>query len=159
MPRSVIEPRVRDRARELRKKRTLGEKAMQEYLRSLRPFGARFRRETPIGPYVVDFAWLSARIVIEVDGGSHDLAGRLEHDVRKDAFLRSRGFRIIRVRDSDAIANSESAYTAIEKMLQPHLRNPSPNPSPHLATPERSPGFAKARGGGQERPAIAPRQA
>jgi very-short-patch-repair endonuclease len=130
VPRSVIEPRVRDRARQLRKKKTLGEKAMHEYLRSLRPFGARFRREAPIGPYVVDFAWLSARIVVEVDGASHELQGRSEHDAQKNRFLKSRGFRVFRVRDQDAIANLESAYAPIEEAVRPLLRNPSPSPSP-----------------------------
>jgi very-short-patch-repair endonuclease len=125
MPQSTIAPRVRARARTLRKSRTLGEKAMQEYLRALRPLGAHFRRETPIGPYVVDFAWLSARIVIEVDGASHELPGRAEHDLQKDAFLRSRGFHVIRVRDMDAIANTVSAFAEIEEALQPLLRKPS----------------------------------
>jgi len=126
----VIEPRVRDRARELRKKRTLGEKVMQEYLRAFRPYGARFRRETPIGPYVVDFAWLSARIVVEIDGASHNLRGRSEHDAEKNRFLKSLGFQVIRVRDADAIANLPSAYAAIEEAVRPHLRYPSPSPSP-----------------------------
>jgi very-short-patch-repair endonuclease len=130
MPRSVIEPRVRDRARELRRKKTLGERAMQEYLRAFRPNGARFRRETPIGPYVVDFAWLSARIVIEVDGATHDQAGSAEHDAAKDHFLKSRGFKVIRVRDGDVIANLPSAYASIEEAIQLHLSHPSPNPSP-----------------------------
>ncbi|MGH6925383.1 MAG: endonuclease domain-containing protein [Propylenella sp.] len=126
----MIEQRVRIRAQQLRKSRTLGEKAVQGYLRAFRPYGARFRRETPIGPYVVDFAWLSARIVIEVDGASHDLSGRVDHDLAKDTFLRSRGFRVIRVRDSDAIANVERAFALIEEAVRPHLRNPSPSPSP-----------------------------
>jgi very-short-patch-repair endonuclease len=130
VPRSVIEPRVRHRARELRRKKTLGEKAMQEYLRSFRPYGARFRRETPIGPYVVDFAWLSAKLVVEVDGATHDLAGSIEHDAAKDSFLKSRGFTVIRVRDGDAIANAPHAYAPIEETLRPHLSYPSPSPSP-----------------------------
>jgi very-short-patch-repair endonuclease len=130
VPQSVIEPYVRDRARALRKSRTLGERAMQEYLRAFRPYGARFRRETPIGPYVVDFAWLAARIVIEVDGASHELPDRPEHDRKKDAFLEKRGFLLIRVRDADAIANASRAFAPIEEALRPYLRHPSPSPSP-----------------------------
>ena len=103
---------------------------MQEYLRSFCPFGARFRRETPVGPYVVDFAWLSARIVIEVDGATHDEPGAAEHDAAKDRFLKSRGFKVIRVGDGDAIANLPSAYSSIEEALRPHLSHPSPSPSP-----------------------------
>jgi very-short-patch-repair endonuclease len=103
---------------------------MQQYLRAFRPYGARFRRETPIGPYVVDFAWLSARLVIEVDGATHDLAAAAEHDAAKDSFLKARGFTVIRVKDGDAMANLPSAYASIEEALRPHLRHPSPSPSP-----------------------------
>lgn len=128
MPRSVIEPHVRDRARRLRKAPTEGEKALQAYLRAYRPLGARFRRETPIGPYVVDFAWLSARIVIEVDGASHDLAGRAQADKERDRFLAERGFRVVRIRDADVIGDGVAAFAEIEAALRPHLRCPSPTP-------------------------------
>ena len=122
MPHSEIEPSIRQRARRLRKSRTLGEKAMQDYLRALRPFGAHFRREVPIGPYVVDFAWLSARIVVEVDGASHDLEGRREQDLERDRFLKTQGFKVVRVRDADAIANSGEAFRGIEEVVGPRLR-------------------------------------
>jgi very-short-patch-repair endonuclease len=103
---------------------------MWEYLRGLRPFGARFRREAPIGPYIADFVWLSARIVIEVDGASHDLPGRSEKDRERNTFLNSRGFRVLRVRDADVIANSAAAFGTVEEAIRPHLSCPSPSPSP-----------------------------
>ena len=130
MPHSNIQKRTRSRARKLRKSRTLGEKAMQEYLRALRPLGAHFRREAPIGPYVVDFAWLSARIAVEVDGASHRLPGRAGQDTRRDQFLKSQGFTVIRVNDADAVANAERAFAPIEEAVRPYLKSPSPNPSP-----------------------------
>ncbi len=143
MPHSNIEKRTRSRARKLRKSRTLGEKAMQEYLRALRPFGARFRREVPIGPYVVDFAWLSARIVVEVDGASHRLPGRMEQDAERDRFLKSQGFTVIRVNDADAVANSERAFGPIDEAVRGYLKRPSPNPSPQ--------GGGESRGASQQR--------
>jgi very-short-patch-repair endonuclease len=79
---------------------------------------------------VVDFAWLSARIIIEVDGATHDAAGAAEHDAAKDRFLQSRGFVVIRVRDGDVIANLPSAFAPIEAIVRPHLKYPSPSPSP-----------------------------
>ncbi len=138
MPHSNIEKRTRSRARKLRKSRTLGEKAMQDYLRALRPLGAHFRREAPIGPYVVDFAWLSARIVVEVDGASHRLPGRAGQDARRDDFLRSQGFTVIRVNDADAVANAEKAFAPIEEAVRPYLKSPSPNPSPQGGGESRS---------------------
>ena len=130
MPHSNVEPKVRDRAKRNRKDRTLGEKAVQIYLRSLVPLGAHLRREVPIGPYVVDFAWLSARIVIEVDGASHRLPGRAARDAERDAFLRSQGFRVIRINDADAIGNSPVAFAPIEEALHGRLKTPPLTP-PH----------------------------
>ena len=138
MPHSNINLRVRQRARSLRKKRTLGEKAMQEYLRGLRPFGAHFRREAPIGPYIVDFAWLFARIAIEVDGASHDLPGRTERDLERDAFLRSQGFHVIRLRDTDIIGNSAEAFARVEEVVRPLLS--SPGVVPPLSPPHKGEG-------------------
>jgi very-short-patch-repair endonuclease len=103
---------------------------MRDYLRSLRPYGAHFRREAPIGPYVVDFAWLSARIVVEVDGASHDLPGRAEQDAAKDRFLTSQGFVVCRVRDADVIGNVDSAFSPVEEAVRHYLKTPPPAP-PH----------------------------
>jgi len=160
MPHSDIQPRVRHRARRLRKSRTLGESAMQEYLRALRPLGAHFRREAPIGPYIADFAWLSARILIEVDGASHDLNGRATEDLQRDSFLKSQGFQVIRVRDQGVIANKASAFAAIEDAVRSHLSTPPPArhregsggpPPPHKGEGRRAPAVIdRARVPGEE---------
>ena len=95
MPHSNIELVALKRARRLRSKLTKAERDMWDMLRDVRPYGARFRRETPIGPYIADFAWLSARLVIGVDGDTHEaLAGRSH--VRRDAFLKAQGFTVLR---------------------------------------------------------------
>ncbi len=86
MPHSNIAPQTRTRARALRRELTKAESAMWNMLRDFRPHGARFRRETPIGPYITDFAWLAARIVVEVDGDSHETDHGRRHDVKRDAF-------------------------------------------------------------------------
>ncbi|WP_245317571.1 DUF559 domain-containing protein [Rhizobium sp. N122] len=91
MPHSNITPKTRDTAKCLRRELTKAEAAMWDMLRDLRPYGARFRRETPIGPYIADFAWLSARIIVEVDGDSHETAAGRRHDFARDAFLRDQG--------------------------------------------------------------------
>ena len=103
---------------------------MWKYLQSYRPFGARFRRQTPIGNYIADFAWLSARIVVEVDGISHEMEEQLERDRRKDAFLRREGFEVFRVNDNEVIANLPSAFSAIEQALRSRLGAP-PLAPPH----------------------------
>jgi very-short-patch-repair endonuclease len=142
MPHSRIHPSIRKWAKEHRSDPTWGEREMWKYLQSLRPFGARFRRQTPIGPYIADFAWLAARLVVEVDGASHTLKGQALRDRERDQFLRSQGFRVLRFWDQDVIANSADAFAVIEEAVGPRLRGaflpvaqpgmggPSPTP-PH----------------------------
>ncbi len=150
MAHTRIAPSIRDYARQNRLSPTSGEEEMWKYLRSFRPYGARFRRQAPIGNYIADFAWLSARIVIEVDGATHEQPETLERDRRKQAFLQSQGFQVFRVNDNEVIANSAKAFGEIDAAIRgslstppptpphkgegrgraSHLHNPSPNPSP-----------------------------
>ena len=70
------EGQKRDRARELRRRMTDAERALWRCLRMRQLEGFRFRRQLPVGPYIVDFACLQARLIVEVDGGQHaDAAG------------------------------------------------------------------------------------
>ncbi|MGP9820131.1 endonuclease domain-containing protein [Salinarimonas sp. NSM] len=84
------------RVRELRYDATRQERRMWAALRRLRPAGFHFRRQVPIGPFVVDFACLKARLVLEIDGGHHGEAPHEARDRRRDAYLRREGFRIAR---------------------------------------------------------------
>jgi very-short-patch-repair endonuclease len=137
MPHSNIEPRLREFARRNRLAATLGEKEMWTYLRAFRPYGARFRRQAPIGPYIADFAWLSARLVIEVDGATHQSQEAARRDSRRDAFLRGEGFEVLRVNDSEVIANSPGAFGAIVAAIYRRLKTPPPTP-PHKREGSRS---------------------
>jgi very-short-patch-repair endonuclease len=83
-----------ERARELRNNMTRTEWRVWSRLRNRQVAGYKFRRQFPIGPYFADFACLSARLVIEVDGGEHHGG---ESDQRKTAFLRARGYQVLRV--------------------------------------------------------------
>jgi very-short-patch-repair endonuclease len=103
---------------------------MWTYLHSFRPHGARFRRQAPIGNYIVDFAWLSARIVVEVDGATHEQAEVAARDERKDAFLRGEGFKVFRVNDNEIIANLAGAFSQIDAAIRGRLPSPPPTP-PH----------------------------
>lgn len=101
---------------------------MWDILRDFRPRGARFRRETPIGPYIADFAWLSARIIIEVDGDSHETEGGRRHDARRDAFLQSNGFTVLRFDNDQVLDGPDYVAMTIEDRIQACL----------LALPARS---------------------
>ncbi|MFN3508825.1 MAG: endonuclease domain-containing protein [Allorhizobium sp.] len=122
MPHSNIDPKARKRARSLRSELTKAEREMWDILRDFRPRGARFRRETPIGPYIADFAWLAERIVVEVDGHSHETDDGRKHDQRRDAFMKSQGFKVLRFDNDLVIDNPDHVYLTIEASIAHLLR-------------------------------------
>jgi very-short-patch-repair endonuclease len=83
-----------------------------------RKTGLKFRRQHPVGPYVVDFYCPESRLAIEIDGEAHNRADRPERDERRDAFLTQNGFRILRVaaarilKDPVAAGDAIAAYAA-----------------------------------------------
>jgi len=92
---------------------TDAERRLWRYLR--RHFlGVHFRRQVPIGPYIVDFACLGRKLVIEIDGGQH--MGSAEDEIR-DRWLRERGYRVLRFWNHDVLKNSEGILTVIASEL------------------------------------------
>ena len=91
------------RARELRREMTIPEKLLWGRLRERRCQGLRFRRQQPIGKYVVDFYCDVAKTVIELDGVSH--VGQMERDEERERFLKGMGVRIIRFTNDEVLAN------------------------------------------------------
>jgi very-short-patch-repair endonuclease len=102
------------RARELRAAMTDAERALWRVLRQ-RQLGARFRRQAPIGPYIVDFASLERKLVIEVDGGQH---AESESDAERDVWLRERGFRVLRFWNHEVLTNPVGVAAVILEALQ-----------------------------------------
>ena len=82
-------------ARELRSGSTDTEKVLWSRLRAKRLEGLKFRRQHPIGKYVVDFACLEKKIVIELDGGQHAEPERKEYDRERDNWLEREGYKNI----------------------------------------------------------------
>ena len=116
-----IKPGVRLRARRLRTVPTWTEAKLWERLRKL---NIRIRRQAPIGPYVVDFACLRARLVIEVDGGVHNRMDVALRDLKRDEWLTSQGYGILRI-DSRRIPHDLDAV--ISEIIQAiRLKAPLP---------------------------------
>src|SRR5262249_28475367 len=90
-------------ARELRRQMTLPEVVLWQGLRQGRLAGLRFRRQHPIGPYVLDFYCAAARLAIEVDGAAHDGLAQVQHDERRDAWLAQRGVKVLRFLAKDVL--------------------------------------------------------
>jgi very-short-patch-repair endonuclease len=77
-------------------------------------FGVRFRRQEPIGPYIVDFVCLPKKLIIELDGDSHD---DIRRDLARDAWFHKRGFFVLRI-DNDHIRDDlEGALDLIQQAL------------------------------------------
>jgi very-short-patch-repair endonuclease len=100
-------------ARALRKRLTPQEVKLWVKLRELKQLGFHFRRQAPIGPYIVDFVSFKSRIVIEADGGQHNLPEGTASDQARDGFLRSQGFQVLRFWNSDIDANLDGVMEAI----------------------------------------------
>jgi very-short-patch-repair endonuclease len=88
---------------------TSPERAAWSVLRRLEGLPGPFRRQCPIGPYIVDFVCHAAKLIVEIDGPVHALFGKPEREARRPAWLEADGFRVLRIpgdkaRDPDALA-------------------------------------------------------
>ncbi|MGQ0532869.1 MAG: endonuclease domain-containing protein [Caulobacteraceae bacterium] len=89
-------------ARRLRKNMTESETQLWSALRRMAPERAHFRKQAPIGPFIVDFASHAAKLVVEVDGGAHDAPDVSVRDVERQAWIEGRGYKVLRFR-SEAV--------------------------------------------------------
>jgi len=94
---------------------TDAEQALWHMLRQRQINGLRFRRQVPIDRYIVDFACLEARLVIEVDGGQHSES---QSDKVRDAYLHSQGFRVLRLWNNDVLSNREGVHRTIMETVR-----------------------------------------
>ena len=98
-------------ARKLRRTMSLPEGLLWQQLRQ-RPMGLKFRNQHPIGNIVVDFYCAKSRLVIEINGISHDMGDRSDRDLARDRWLNSLNYRVVRIpaadvlRDPSAVAGS-----------------------------------------------------
>ena len=80
--------------------------------------GRHFRNQSPIGPHVFDFAELSARLLIEVDGGIHDLAEVKQRDEAKVAWALANGFRVLRIPNAYVFGTGDPAMQMVMVALR-----------------------------------------
>ena len=104
------------RARAHRSQATPAERALWSLLRA-RALGAKFRRQHPIGPYIVDFFCCEAALVVEVDGAVHDTPRARERDGARGAFLAECGLRILRLRNDVVLHQPDRALARIRAAL------------------------------------------
>ena len=103
-------------ARRLRRNLSPPEARLWTRLRARAPGMPVFRRQHPVGPYVLDFYCAKALLAVEIDGMSHDTADRPERDARKDAWLRERGIAVMRVPAVDVARQINDVADAIVRL-------------------------------------------
>jgi very-short-patch-repair endonuclease len=120
-----------DNAKSLRRNLTDAEQKLWYHLRAHRFMGRKFKRQKPLGRYVVDFICLEEKLVIELDGGQH--AENLEYDQERDAWLRSQGYTVLRFWNIELMNETESVLEGIRLALSNEVASSktlSPGPSP-----------------------------
>jgi very-short-patch-repair endonuclease len=109
------------RARALRRQSSEAERTLWKYLRGHRLKGFKFRRQVIIDPYIVDFACLEARLIVEADGGQH--VEQMAYDKRRTSYLESIGYRVLRFWNHEILHETQSVLERIESAL-----NNAPSP-------------------------------
>ena len=106
------------RARTLRGNSTDAERLIWAALRGHRMKCPSFRRQAPIGPYIVDFVCHAAALAIEIDGGQHFESRQEQRDARRDAFLASKGLRVLRFSNYDVMSNRAGVLETIAAAVE-----------------------------------------
>jgi very-short-patch-repair endonuclease len=116
-----LSPDLDDFARALRKRSTDAENILWRQLRAKKLLGLKFRRQEPIGRYIVDFVCHEKKVIIEIDGGQHSVDK--EKDQERDHWFKTKGFEVLRFWNNDVLKKTEEILEIIMKTC---LESPSP---------------------------------
>jgi very-short-patch-repair endonuclease len=114
-------------AKILRSNQTFAEQKLWYFLRAHRFMGKKFKRQKPIGRYVVDFVCVEEKLVIELDGGQH--AESHAYDRERDAWLLSQGYTVLRFWNNELMTETESVLEKIRLTVSAHTLSPGPSPT------------------------------
>jgi len=117
MSRQRTDPHKIEVAQQLRVNQTEAEARLWHELRAHQVNGVHFRRQHPIDHYIVDFCAPSKKLVIEVDGASHN--GQQDYDLERTHFLEAKGYRVIRFWNHEILRHTEDVIRAIREALTP----------------------------------------
>ena len=124
-------------ARRLRREMSLPEVLLW---RELKQSGVKFRKQHPVGRYVVDFYCPAAKLAIEIDGIAHDMGVRPETDQVRDAFLRGRGLEAARIPAAEVLRSAKGVAASLAALCRERsagpLHHPADGPPPHPALPD-----------------------
>jgi very-short-patch-repair endonuclease len=113
----MAKPSLSSRPQELRHAETEAEQIIWSWLRTKKLNGVKFRRQEPIGKYIVDFVSFEKKLIIEIDGGQHSLEENRINDIVRTEWLQSQGFRLIRFWNNEVSSNLDGVITRIKESL------------------------------------------
>jgi very-short-patch-repair endonuclease len=123
----VQKPNLVDKAKQLRHNETEAEQIIWSCLRTKKLNGVKFRRQQPIENYIVDFVSFERKLVIELDGGQHNVEENKISDDARTNWLESRGYRVLRFWNNDVTSNLDGVIARIRESLKEY---PLPGPLP-----------------------------
>jgi len=139
MPHTVISKRQHQRAKSLRSAMTRAEILLWRYLKAHHIDNLGFRRQVPMRNYIADFACHSARLIVELDGETHDFLSRQQSDRIRDAWFKSQGYTVLRFTNDEVLSNLSGVIEVIRKAA---LAGTCSTP-PSLSLPHKGGGNAK----------------
>jgi very-short-patch-repair endonuclease len=163
MPHAKVSEGQRSRAKQLRQSMTRAETLRWRYLKAHHVDGLAFRRQVPMRHFIPDFISHATRVVIEVDGGSHDFESRQRQDRRRDEWFVSQGYAVLRFTNEEVLKNLEGVIEIIRETARPRLKQLPPSltlphkgrgnnaqPAPQQATLRPISSLSRNRGGRQQ---------
>ena len=105
-------------AKQLRVDSTPAEKRLWEQLRNRQLAKQKFRRQAPIGPYIVDFICLERKLIIEIDGWTHSTEAEVSNDKRRTTYLESQGYKVVRFHNAEIKEGMDEVLTLIAEALK-----------------------------------------
>jgi len=141
MPHAAVSERQRNQAKQLRQTMTRAETLLWRYLKADRIDGLNFRRQVPFRNYIADFVCLSAKLIVELDGETHDFEERQKADQHRDAFFVSEGFCVLRFTNEQAMSNLKGVVEVIRQVAASRASGLPPSPTlPHKGGGSRNAG-------------------
>ena len=107
-------------ARNLRKNSTIQERRLWNLLKNRQFHNLKFKRQQPIGDYIVDFICKEAKIVIEIDCGQHNEPENFEYDKTRTEYLNNLGYKVIRFWNNEIYENIEGVVLRLREEINPH---------------------------------------
>ena len=112
-----LPPHIKQFSRTLRSEMTDAEAYLWRHLRARQLHGLKFRRQHPVGNFILDFACIEAKLAIEIDGGQHHV---LQHeDTQRSLILEAHGWKVLRFWNNEVLQNISGVVAMIERVLAP----------------------------------------